>query len=296
MELKLIRVNNVSKIYKKKNILSNINFSINVGEICAVIGKNGAGKSTLFKLFTQQIKANTGEIIYIGSSKIIKPTIGSIIEQPTFFDNFSAFENLCYFYLQKYGKIDKKEILKVLKIINLPDSTKKFSDFSLGMKQRLGIGLALLFRPVLLVLDEPVNGLDPEGIRDVRNILLKINQKYETTILISSHILSELEEIATDYIFLDKGYLLEKISKTELMKKQKNYLEISVNKPKDAAEILNHNFPDVSILIGNNKIRITDYAGNPADINKILVISNIEVQKINSHKMSLEEYFFEKVR
>jgi len=190
MVFKLLKAENLSKEIKGNIILSDMNFEVQAGEICAVIGKNGAGKTTLFKLITGQSTPTNGQLSYIYLDNPKKPSIGTLIERPNFFNNFSAFDNLKYFSIQK-GISSDQEIKKMLHLVGLPINQKTFYSFSLGMKQRLGIALALIFKPDILILDEPVNGLDPEGIRDVRTILLKVNQELGTTILISSHILTE---------------------------------------------------------------------------------------------------------
>ena len=293
MYLKSIKIENISKIFKDNTILDDISFELNAGEICAVIGKNGAGKSTLFKILAGQIASTKGKWSYIYTGEQAISNIGALIERPVFFNNLSAFENLKYFFLQK-GRKGTKEITEILKIVGLSDCKIRFSDFSLGMKQRLGIALALIFKPDVLILDEPVNGLDPEGIRDIRKTLLKINRDIGTTILISSHVLTELEEISTHYIFLDKGRLIEKIPKIELEKKIMNYLNIVVDDTKKTAKVLEENFPELTYFIENeNQIKVSGNLENSGIINKELVNHNISVLRIDTHKSTLEDYFFE---
>ncbi|TKI52833.1 ABC transporter ATP-binding protein [Lysinibacillus mangiferihumi] len=291
MSLKLIKVENISKEYKENVILDDISFKINAGEICAVIGKNGAGKSTLFKIMTGQITATKGQLLYSYSKKRI-PSIGALIERPAFFNNLTAFENLKYFFLQK-GGTNTEEIVQIIKLVGLANNKVLFSEFSLGMKQRLGLALALIFKPDVLILDEPVNGLDPEGIHDIRNILLKINRELGTTILISSHILTELEEISTSYIFLNNGRLLERISKEELEQKMINYLKIVVDNTEKATKILEEHFPELTYVIENqNQIKITENLDKTSVINQTFVNHGISVLGMETHKSTLEDYFF----
>lgn len=293
MSLKLIKAEKMTKEIKGDLVLSDISFEIQAGEICAVIGKNGAGKTTLFKLMTGQSTPTDGQVSYMYTDYGEKPSIGTLIERPNFFNNLSAFDNLKYFSIQK-GKSSDAEIKNMLQMVGLPNNSKHFSSFSLGMKQRLGIALALIFRPEILILDEPVNGLDPEGIRDIRKILLKINRDYGTTILISSHILTELEEVSDSYIFIDKGIFLEKVTKKELQKKLKNYLMFKVNDILQAVTILDTHFPEIEYsILDNQMIRISECLELSMVINKKLVNNNISVLGIETQKTTLEDYFFE---
>jgi ABC-2 type transport system ATP-binding protein len=293
VNLKSIKLEHITKDIKANVILDDISFELGAGEICAVIGKNGAGKSTLFKIMTGQITPTKGEFSYIYHGKQTIPSIGSLIERPLFFNNLSAFENLKYFSIQK-GQCTTEEIKEVIRIVGLLDNKKSYSNFSLGMKQRLGLALALIFKPDILILDEPVNGLDPEGIRDIRKILLKFNRELGTTILISSHILTELEEISNSYIFIDKGRLIEKVTKKELQGKLKSYLRFIVDNVQKAIQVLDEQFPDLTYFIENgNEIKISGDSENLGLINRKFVNQNITVLGIETQKLTLEDYFFE---
>lgn len=293
MKLKTIRMENITKEIKGGVILNEVSFEIKAGEICAIIGKNGAGKSTLFKIMTGQITPTKGEFSFIYTGKNESSNIGTLIERPIFFNNFSAFDNLKYFSYQK-GKDSTKEIEEILEIVGLPQNKKPFSSFSLGMKQRLGIALALIFKPDILILDEPVNGLDPEGIRDIRKILLKVNKEYRTTILISSHVLTELEEISDSYIFIDKGRVIEKTQKIDLEEKLIGYSTIVVDDLHKAVRVMNDYFPKINYTVENNKhIKIIDSNEFLGAINQKMVINNVLVLGIETKKSTLEDYFFE---
>lgn len=293
MVFKSIKAENLNKEIKGNVILSDMSFEVQAGEICAIIGKNGAGKTTLFKLMTGQSTPTNGQLSYIYSDNHKKPSIGTLIERPIFFNNLSAFDNLKYFSIQKGISSDQK-IKKMLHLVGLPTNKKPFSSFSLGMKQRLGIALSLFFKPDILILDEPVNGLDPEGIRDIRTILLKANRELGTTILISSHILTELEEMSGSYIFIDHGRLVEKVQKEELQKKLENYLVFKVGDSLQATRVLDTYFPKLNYLIEDDlTIKISDCFEDSMIINQKLVNNNIPVFGIERQRTTLEDYFFE---
>ncbi len=207
---------NLEKKYDGKSVLRDVSISIEEGEIYALIGKNGAGKTTLMKLITGFIKPSCGEIFV--KSKKCKP-IGVLIETPGLLTNLSGYDNIkakCICY----NKSDRTYINSILSLVGLYDvKDKKVKKYSLGMKQRLGLALALVGDPEILVLDEPINGLDPQGIVEFRNILLNLNKTKNTTIIISSHILEELSKVASTFAFIDNGELLEEIKADMLISK-----------------------------------------------------------------------------
>ena len=294
MTFQSIQVQDLTKKFGRKTVIDNANFNIAAGEICAVIGKNGAGKTTLFKLLTEQLFPNKGRIEFQGSFE--RPSIGTLIENPVFFPKFSAYHNLAYFSKQITGSIDKERIQEVLDLVELENSRRKFEQFSLGMKQRLGIALALLFKPDLLVLDEPSNGLDPEGVRDIRQILLKVNRERRTTIIVSSHVLTELEEIATDYIILNEGQIVEKVSKDKLIDNMVKTLVIKVDAAKQAATVLNEQFDALEIkIVDDTTLHLSSDDIPSYDINRRLVSKGIQVHSLTIQNETLEDYFFEKV-
>ena len=294
MTFQSIQVQDLTKKFGRKTVIDNANFNIAAGEICAVIGKNGAGKTTLFKLLTEQLFPNKGHIEFQGSFE--RPSIGTLIENPVFFPKFSAYHNLAYFSKQITGSIDKERIQEILELVELENSRRKFEQFSLGMKQRLGIALALLFKPDLLVLDEPSNGLDPEGVRDIRQILLKVNRERRTTIIVSSHVLTELEEIATDYIILNEGQIVEKVSKDKLIDNMVKTLVIKVDAAKQAATVLNEQFDALDIkIVDDTTLHLSSDDIPSYDINRRLVSKGIQVHSLTIQNETLEDYFFEKV-
>ncbi len=239
----VLRTNDITKEYNKKVILQNVSMNIKKGEIYGLIGKNGAGKTTLMRIISRLTKQDSGNLSSFdinNKAEINKERarMGTLIESPRIYPHMTAEENLELIRLQR-GIPGKKCIKEVLGLVSLKDVGKrKCEDFSLGMKQRLGISMALLNNPEFLILDEPINGLDPIGIKQIRKLLIKLNRERGITILITSHILSELSQLVTTYGFINNGKLLQEISKDELHKKCKGYLHIKVNDVEVATDIL----------------------------------------------------------
>lgn len=216
----ILETRNLTKYYGTAKVLDHADITINKGDIYGLIGKNGAGKTTIMKLILSMVNPSEGSIVLFGENVSKKPCInnriGALIENPAFYPFLSATENLEY-YRRVKGLSSNTDINKLIKEVGLEEAgNKKYKDFSLGMKQRLGIALALLGDPEFLVLDEPINGLDPEGIKEIRDLLIERNSKYGTTIFISSHILSELSQLATKYGIVHKGKILDEIQSGEL--------------------------------------------------------------------------------
>ncbi|MGL6198907.1 MAG: ATP-binding cassette domain-containing protein [Lachnospiraceae bacterium] len=236
--MELIKTEHLVKKYKKYCAVNEVTMTINKGDIYGFIGRNGAGKTTFIRLLTQLIKKNSGSLIF-GQESL---KIGAVIEGPACYPYLSARENLTYYAIQNNIK-NKKRIEEVLKFIGLAevDPKKKYKDYSLGMRQRLGIGLAILDEPDFLILDEPTNGLDPQGIVEIREIIQRLNQEYGTTILISSHILSELSLVATRYGIINKGVLIKELTKTELENECQQVLIIETSDNHKAQEVLRAN-------------------------------------------------------
>lgn len=210
----LLKTNNLVKKYKEYQAVNEVSMTISKGDIYGFIGKNGAGKTTFIRLVTRLIEKSSGTLSY-NSKKHIK--MGAVIEGPACYPYLSARDNLNYYAIQKNIK-NKKRVDEVLEFVGLDqvDGKKLFKDYSLGMKQRLGIGLAILDHPEFLILDEPINGLDPQGIVEIREIIHRLNKEYGTTILISSHILTELSLVASRYGIINEGKLIKELTKDEL--------------------------------------------------------------------------------
>lgn len=292
----ILELNKTSKYFGKYKVLDDVSMKIRKGDIYGFIGNNGAGKTTVIKIISGLIFPDSGCIKLFGEEDINKLTlqrnkVGSLIEKPNLYENMTAKENLelikIYRNIQDETAVDK--VLEIVKLNNVLD--KKVKNFSLGMKQRLGIAIALISKPQLLILDEPINGLDPIGVKDIRELLIDLNQNYGTTILISSHILSELKQIATRYGFISNGKLIEEISVEELQKKCSNYTQIKVSNIKNIPHVFKEilDITDYEI-INSNTIIIKE----KIDLNNFyieLLKNNIILYELVEKETNLENYF-----
>lgn len=293
----LLQTNHLTKTIDGRELISDVNIHIRKGEIYGFLGANGAGKTTVMKLITNLWKPTDGTIELFGetltpSSYEILKRMGSIIEFPVFFEHMSGIENLklhCeYMGCYRQGAID--ESLALLELSHA--AHKPVKSYSLGMKQRLGIARAILCRPELLILDEPANGLDPAGIKKLRDLFRLLCNKYETTIMISSHILSEIEAIADMAGFISRGKLIKEISMKELSEKNTAYIELSVEHPKKAAYILSDKLALSNFkIINEHDIRIYELTISPQEISKTLALNDEAVCSITTKTASLEDYF-----
>lgn len=292
----ILKTNNIIKKYGEKIVLNKINMNINKGDIYGFIGKNGAGKTTFMRVILSLTKQNDGEIKFFGDKKLreVGLKVGSLIEAPGLYKNASAYENLKRFSIL-YGA-DKTKIKEILKLVGLDNTGKrKAKDFSLGMRQRLGIAIALLGDPELLLLDEPINGLDPEGIKEVRDVILKLNKEKKITFLISSHLLDELSKVVTRYGIINNGILLEEIEANELKEKCKNKLIIEVDDTEKAKKIILKKVTLEDIIINGNNIEINSHLNDASIINKELVLGGVMVNSICPNFDSLEDYFMKRI-
>lgn len=287
----------LTKRYSKRTVVNQVNFAVQKGQVYGLIGKNGAGKTTLLRMLTGQSVPDGGQVELFcettnrGLQKARRRT-GAIVETPGFYPFLSAAENLEYYRLQR-GVPGKSCVYEALELVDLAGAGKKtFKNFSLGMKQRLGLALALMSQPELLLLDEPINGLDPQGIAHFRSLMQRLNRERGITVLISSHILSELSAIATNYGFLHEGIMLEQISAQSLREKCRECLDISVDEPAKAVLILESrlNIADYEVLPGG-MLRIYEKLNEPQVITAALVSSGIAVTGIQLRKSELEDYF-----
>lgn len=291
----VLRTVGLTKAFKNRIAVNNLNMSIKEGEIYGFVGKNGAGKTTAMKLVLGLLQADAGVIELFGEPdrEFEKNKIGSLIETPVFFPSFSAYDNLKAFsYI--YGSNDS-QIWDILNFVGLADvGKKKAAQFSLGMKQRLGIAIALLGKPRFLVLDEPVNGLDPEGIKDIRELILRLNKEHGMTFWISSHILSELEKLATTFGIINNGVLIEEVTHEELISRCETKTEFFCSDPQKAAAIIRENLA-VNCTPSIESVIVASADANPDVINKILVMNDISVKEIKSTGISFEDYFISKI-
>lgn len=295
MQETVLQTNNLTKKYKDFVALDNATITIRKGDIYGLIGRNGAGKTTLMKTVTTLTNKTGGSFYLFGSEEELtesKRRIGCLIESPAFFDNLTAYQNLKYYSIQK-GIVDEKQIDKVLKIVDLfKEKNKKFKKFSLGMKQRLGIAFAILDNPDFIILDEPINGLDPIGIKEIRDTLKKLNEEEKITILISSHILSELYLIANHFCFIDKGKIIKDVSKEDLDLECSKCIVIKTKDVNKATVVLEKELLTTNYkVIDNTEIRLYDYLENSAKVNKTLLTNGIEIMGIYESGISLEDYF-----
>ena len=293
----ILKTYNITKKYGQQVAVDNVNMTIKKGEIYGFIGQNGAGKTTLIRLITGLIHKSAGEIELLGASSETelnksRTMVGSLIETPSFYTNMTARENLEVSRLVR-NIPGKKCVDEVLELVGLKDvEKKKVKNFSLGMRQRLGIANALMGNPKLLILDEPINGLDPMGIIEIRELLKKINKEKDMTILISSHILSELSELATTYGIISKGKLIEEITAKQLSEKCRQYIDLRVDDTSRAVTLLERELgiSDYEVLESNN-IKVFSNLDNVGAVNSLLSKSGVIVESINVKGENLEEYF-----
>ena len=287
----------LTKRYGNHLAVDHVELSIQKGQIYGLVGRNGAGKTTIIRMVTAQTVPTEGEVSLFGASgerelSKMRARTGAMVETPSFYPYLTARQNLEYYRIQR-GIPGRRVVDEVLEEVDLAGTGKKtFKNFSLGMKQRLGLALALMNRPDLLLLDEPINGLDPEGIVELRNLLLDLNRERETTILISSHILSELENLATHYGFIDNGRMLEQISAKALKEKCRACLELSVDSAPAAARALEQGLGarDYEVL-PDNVIRLYCHLDEPARVTQLLVESGVALRSIEQKGANLEDYF-----
>ena len=287
MSQPLIEVKNIHKRYAKHHALDNVSFNIYEGRICGLIGENGAGKTTLIRIISGLIKQDSGEIVGLKGCKL-----SSIVESPALHLNLSAYDNLQYQLLLCGETPSHEKIEEVLNLVGLADvdPKKKAKDFSLGMRQRLAIGLAIIDSQKLLILDEPINGLDPKGIKDIRDILATLKNDFNITILISSHILSELDLIADDYVIMSKGKVIQEDSKSTILSSLAKKVIVSTATNDTAIEILTANDCDCTLL--PDKIEVTNTSLTINQMIDVLRKNQIEIFEIYKEQVSFEEYYF----
>lgn len=296
MEELVLKTKDLTKKYDDFIALDQVNLEIKKGEIYGLIGRNGAGKTTLMKVITTLTNKSSGEFSLFskGEKEIpnMKKRIGCLIENPSFFGNLTAYQNLKYYCYQK-GIVDFNQIDEALKLVDLQDSrNKKFKNFSLGMKQRLGIAFAILDHPDFIILDEPINGLDPIGISDLRDTFRKLNEENHITILISSHILSELYAVADHFCILEKGKIVKNITKEELDMECRKCIVIQTDDVKKVAVILEEDLHTTNYKVMDNKeIRLYDYLNQTNQVTKAISKNEVSIMGIHETGISLEDYF-----
>lgn len=293
----MLKTYDLTKLYKDTIALNKFNITIESGQIYGLVGENGSGKTTLMRIITGLIYANSGHYQLLGTeasstySEALK-NVGCIIETPKFYPNLTAEENLGYFIrLYKSNNKDIKSIKDTLELVGLEDTKKKKAkNFSLGMKQKLGIAIALINKPKFLILDEPINGLDPIGIKQFRNLIKLLNKEQKITILISSHILSELYQVATHYGFIYKGQLIHQISHNELanihISKYVEVLDIKGAMSALKSSKIKYDIKDNTLILSNT-----------LDNNIILdLLKPFSIQNITNSQENLEDYYFNLIK
>lgn len=286
----------LTKRYRNFTALDGVDMTVYRGDVYGLIGRNGAGKTTIMKLVTGLTEKSGGEFQIFGKKGAAaareKRRIGSLIENPAFFTDMTAYQNLRYYALQK-GITDKGQIDEALALVNLSEvKNKKVRKFSLGMKQRLGIALAVMDDPDLIILDEPINGLDPIGISELRDTFEKLSREKGVTLIISSHILSELYAVANRFLFIEKGRILKELTKEELdLECMRCHVVRTDDAPRTAALIEQaFGITDYKV-IDSGELRIYDENVNPGELNKLLIRNDVNVSGIYETGISLEDYF-----
>ncbi len=295
----ILETKDLTKKYKSNTALNGINLKLNRGKVYGFIGKNGAGKTTFIRMITGLAFPTSGELLLFSKSEAkdlqnARRNIGALVEGPSLYPYMSAKENLKAQQIG-LGIDDDNNIDKLLELVGLSDvGNKKSHNFSLGMKQRLGIAMSLVADPDFLIWDEPINGLDPEGIKELRILIDRLNKEKGKTLLISSHILGELENTATDFIIIDKGNIIEEISKKELLDKRKDYIYITTSDNNRAIYILKDEFPNLNIKIDEDYIHIENF-DNIDKLSILLSKNQINIRGMQREKESLEDYVFAKI-
>ena len=285
---------NLSKSFKGKYAVHGLNMHVPEGSIYGFIGENGAGKSTTQKMICGLLLPTKGEITLYGrpaNDADVRSRMGVLIENPGVYMGWTARENLLMQAMNIGVATPKKTVDEALEVVGLGSTgKKKVREFSLGMKQRLGIAAAFLGNPNLLVLDEPINGLDPEGIREIRQTLQRLNQEYHLTILISSHILGELSKIATHYGIIKNGSMAKEISAEELSRECRDYMRIKVPNPEKVLSYLKRHIQMDGSEISGGEIHLLN-AKDGAAVNQCMFQNGDIASEISFHQMDLEEYF-----
>lgn len=285
----------LTKRYGRQKAVDNLSLNIEKGSIYGLIGRNGAGKTTFMKMISGLAKPTSGDIRLFGKdsreSHAQQSRIGALIEAPGIYDDMTAFDNMKMKAIAM-GVYNKEKINELLTLVGLADTgRKKAGKFSLGMKQRLGIAMSMIGTPDLLILDEPINGLDPQGIIEIRNVIAKLNREYEITIIISSHILDELARIATHYAIINEGKLMLELPKDELLAKCTECIEIKSDAIKEVCVVLEEmGFSDYEVY-EDGAMRVNNCCDKVGEINMELAKRGISIRSISVKQESLEEFF-----
>lgn len=293
----ILQTNHLSKMIDGKELVTDVNIHVKKGEIYGFLGPNGAGKTTVMKMITNLWKPTSGTIALFGRSleadsyEVLK-RMGSIIEFPTFYEHLSGRENL-NLHCEYMGYYDKGSIEEALEMLNLANaSDKPVKRYSLGMKQRLGIARAILCKPELVILDEPTNGLDPAGMKQIRDLFRMLCTEYGMTLMISSHLLSEIESIADTIGVINRGKMMKEITMHEIAETNTAYIELDAKDSTRAAYVLAEKLRINNFKItGDSKIRIYEQGISTQKISRELIVNGVDISSINQHTETLEDYF-----
>lgn len=285
----ILKATGLCKDYGKKSVLHNVDFTINKGDIYGLVGKNGAGKTTIMRIITGLQVPTKGEVEY-GFDRSRLGSVGALVELPSIYANKSAEENIKFQYLNLGLKIDDS-VKEILRLVGLDNTGKKpAGKFSLGMRQRLGIAMAMVGDPEVLVLDEPINGLDPQGIIGVRDLLMRLNREKGITIIISSHILSELSKLATRYAFIDDGHIVKECSEYDIEHAGEKLMIISVDKPAEYADALTAKGYKAETVTTPDKVTIH----GEVDVTDVVILAKdegIKITDLRTVETDLEEFY-----
>lgn len=292
----VLKTENLTKVYGKNKVVNNVCMNVQKGDIYGFIGKNGAGKTTFMRMVAGMAAPTAGSMTLFGSEELEKQRerIGTLIENPGIYPNMTAKENL-EVARRNFGIADKQAVEDMLDFVGLSDTgKKKVKNFSMGMKQRLGIGISLFRNPDFLILDEPINGLDPAGIKEIRELLLKLNQEREITILISSHILGELSKMATRYGIIRDGELVEEFKAEELEERCKRCQKLVVDDAQKAVRILEESLGITDYDVKEDEtIRIFEHLDDLEETNRKLILNGVNIKETYLSGQDLEGYFMD---
>lgn len=294
----IVEIEQLSKSYGKKKVVDSFSLKMEKGHIYGLIGPNGAGKTTIMRMMAGLTKQDSGSMRFFGSEELDKKRerISFIIEEPYMDLDMSAKENLEYIRFLR-GIPDEKRSDEMLEFVGLADTGKKTAGkFSLGMRQRLGLAMAMLPGPEIMILDEPINGLDPEGIIDIRNMIKKLVSEKKITVMISSHILKELSELCTDYAIVREGKLIEELSHEELLAKTRSYLALATNDVNRTTAVLEEKLNIKNYRVTHdNEIFIYERLEERELISRTVTENNLVILRLNPEGESLEDYYIGKV-
>lgn len=294
----IVQTDNLSKVYGTKTVLNHVSIHVPKKSIYGLVGKNGAGKTTLMRIICGLTQQSQGNYTLFGKTNddAARSKLGMLIEKPGIYEHMTALENLRYFSLL-FG-IQSQDYNSILEMVGLQNARKKkASQFSLGMKQRLGIAISLLGNPDFLILDEPINGLDPQGVYEMRKMLEALNREHGTTIMIASHILSELYKLATDYAIIDGGCLIDEFSKDTLESACSSGVQVTVEPEylQDTKTLIASRYPDIRCEVLSNQSLQLHEKINPADLNQFLVENKVRVCGLRTNDEDVERFFVEKL-